>query len=220
MKTTILILSALLLLSLAGNYMQYRNKKMEEELRIAQQITFADAITRSNARLAVLDSAHHADRVLDSLRIVQLSRSSERLKTANAGLLQKIKETRPDIQIYLDTIKAVGDHVALMDSAIRSQGSTIDTLTAQNEASAQALENEKKRGQETRAELTGKADTLQLQSDNYQRLFNLADKKASKQLSIGPYLGYGVGRDGLSASAGVSIQYTLFRIGWKKKDEK
>lgn len=212
MKTAIVILSAALIVALVWIYIAWNHAKLMEDYRMAQNLTFQDAIQRSNARVAVLDSAHKADRVLDSLRIANLSGAANREKQANKSLTKEIAVLRTQIQPQVDTLPEIRHFIALQDSSLRQKDGIIDTLEAKSAAQAEAMAREKDYGQSVRAELTGKADTLQLQSDNFQRMYLKADKQASKRWSVGPVGAYGVGNSGLTPFVGVGVTYSLFKF--------
>jgi len=212
MKTALLILSAILLLSLAGNWLQWREAKNMENYRMAENLNFQAAIESARGTAAsYADSAHH-------LKVrVALTRDSAKvavnaLRSKIAVLTGKIRQQAPPTA-QEDTV-CLRFIVAGMqkDTVIQDQGNLIVMLERQQ--ATQYDDFNKIIGFQDAQIVEEKNVSMMLegQRDNYQALYLKAKKKADKRFSIGPTAGYGIGNSGLTPFVGVGITYSLLRF--------
>lgn len=135
----------------------------------------------------------------------------DNLGKINNSLTKTIAKLRPDIQPYLDSIKAVGEFVALQDSALEVRDVTIAVLETTLDTARQSYNREIKDWERKSAEQEGKITLWQGEATKNAALYFKADKRSRRRFSFGPYIGYGMSQGGLSPSVGVGVSYQLIR---------
>lgn len=188
-NSILLLLIALLLFSLAGNYIQWSWAKDQYNHRMIDNERFQVEQKRKLTQIAKRDSLISSllnDRKEDSTKYAS---EQGRLKTKINSLRAKI--TGP--AVVQDTI------IVYQDSLIASISAERDTLYLTDNQAIDSL-------QASVTQLKGMYEGQWKIADRFQRDY---DREKRKRFSIGPHVG--VGFRGIDA--GFSIQYTLWRFG-------
>lgn len=128
MKTYTAIVTGLMILSLIGNYIQYRNARILSDFRTAEHLRFQDAIEKARDTAAVYADSASLERSerLKSDSIYRTATTMLRKKDARlSGIAQ---DQRKAVQPLIDTIQSLGEFVATLDSISETRLEIIDTL--------------------------------------------------------------------------------------------
>jgi len=107
MKTLSLILSILLIVSILGNFIQYRDKQQAEIYRLNTELQFQVLLQDKNKRLATPDSLRLTIRAKDSIDIAYYLEVTNRFKMRNSNLTKEIAKLRSEVQPQIDTIPTI-----------------------------------------------------------------------------------------------------------------
>lgn len=188
-NSILLLLIALLLFSLAGNWIQFKSAEEQANYRDQENERFQVEQKRKLTQIASRDAQIQAllnDRKEDSTKYAS---EQGRLKTKINSLRAKI--TGP--AVVQDTI------IVFQDSLIASISAERDTLYLTDNQAIDSL-------QASVNQLKGMYEEQWKRADRFQRDYN---REKRKRFSIGPHVG--VGFRGIDV--GFSIQYTLWRFG-------
>lgn len=183
------IVIVLLLLSLAGNWIQYRSAELAHRDRNLEAREFRNKAAAQTAKIAARDSA-------TSSRIKQLQKDSLSHAAVQGSLKSQIRAFRVKLQ---NLPPAVHDTlIVLQDSLIQDLTAERDTLYIVNTAVVDSL-------QKSNDELS---ELFKGQFKQTIRAENELRREKKKRWSIGPHGGYGF----KGADVGISIQYSLFKF--------
>lgn len=173
------------------------NRRMQEE--IAKHTATAKSY-RDSARLERAKRIH-GDSLAKSLE--------NGLRMRVAAYEKTLIKQRIPIQPLIDSIQALGDFVETYDSLSTAKDSLIFSLNTRIDTLQRSYNREIRQIEHAYASQQQVSKLWEGQANNFQALYNEADRKARKKFSVGPYVGYGVSREGLSPSVGISVQWKL-----------
>lgn len=209
MKTLLIIILVFLLASVGLNVWQWRSAYEQEENMLAQNEQFQrDILKHEVLAKTARDSAHElrARRSADSLKyIVELTHR----QIENNAMSKRLKSLRPTVQPIIDSVPPLKEFIALQDSILVQKDSIISTITARTNDIEKSFNLEI---EQLNTQLQATNQTSELWQKSAENSMQLYEKLKRKKFSVGPEISYGVNKDGLSPSVGVSIQYSLWRF--------
>lgn len=189
MRQAWIIVVVLLLLSLAGNWIQYRSAELAQRDRNMEAKEFRNQAAAQTAKIAARDSATAG-------RIKKLKKDSLSHAAVQGSLKSQIRAFRVKVQ---NLPPAVHDTlIVLQDSLIQDLSAERDTLYLVNTAVIDSL-------QKSNLELS---ELFKGQLRESIRLQGQVDREKRRRFSIGPHVGYGF----RGADVGISVQYSIFRF--------
>lgn len=209
MKTTVLVLIIALLLSLIGNYFQYRGARQQEISLLDANETLGGQVELLLAELHESDSIVIAIREQRQKDSVKFSVAEKHLKSSVATLKKTIATLRPQIVPQIDSLPLVKEFIALQDSTIEKQDSLNVVLSGQIYDQGKSFTAEI---EQLNAQILASNQISDLWQESAESSMKLYQKLKKKRFSVGPEISYGVNKDGLSPSVGFSVQYSLFRF--------
>lgn len=204
MKTTATILFFLLAISLLILYIQWREgkelgNKAAESARIAERNHSLQEIrVRDRHIQAVLEDRDSVIRV-GTLREATLSSQIKALKSRLIPA-SAINALAP-VECYTEVLKR--------DTIILKQDSLVLTL---EEEKAEILRMDSIAFDSLQANVMQFQELFESEAKETVKLESKLEKEKRKRFSIGPAVGYGVSKDGLSPNLSISIQYRLFKF--------
>lgn len=209
MKT---ILIVVLLLSLLLNGWLFWDRAKSEKDKVLVNREWQDKIDKHAATAKTYRDSAHLERV-KRIHGDSLAKSRENsLKMRVAAHEKNLIKQRIPIQPLIDSIQALGDFVETYDSLSTAKDSLIFSLNTRIDTLQTSFNREIRHIERAYANQQQISKLWEGQANNFQALYQEADRKAKKKFTIGPFIGYGIGDSGLTPAAGISLQYTLFRF--------
>lgn len=188
MKTLTLLLIALLLFSLAGNWIQFKSAQEQAKYRNQENERFQVEQKRKLTQISKRDS-------LISSLLNERKQDSTKYASEQSRLKTKINNLRARITgpaVVQDTI------IVFQDSLIASISEERDTLYIRDNAALDSLQASVTQLKGMYAEQFKRAARFQADYDREKR----------KRFSLGPHAGW----DFNGPSLGISVQYAIFRF--------
>lgn len=188
----------LLLLSLIGNYLQYRSAREGEAIRYSENKAYQDFVKSKNDRITAAEAYISLER-RERRKSDSLYRSEQGARKSDLNALKRRERSlRPDtvLRTLIDTVYQTYDETLIAcEERIKTDSVSftkeIDSLSSIGSIQLAKFE---------------KADA---ERTIFQDKF---EKERRKRVSFGPYVGYGVSKEGLSPGIGVSVQYSIFKF--------
>ena len=202
----------IILLMGAFIFYQIRQAKIQQEFAFARSAQFADAIEKARNQAAIHKDSAAWERASrnrsDSASAVKIAS----LVAKDKKFTKQSKDLREPVQPLIDSIQALGAFVGAQDSTLAVRQGIIVRQGKRIQSDSVSFLKESDHLKEENLKTVEALGTAILLADNFQERYLKAEKQAKKKFTVGPYVGYGVSKDGLSPSIGVSVQFRLLRF--------